>query len=250
MRIAWSRLSAQERQRATCFEDPVMVYVFRQRRRELLQASGTKGRVDRILQLCIQHGVQELDLLEGLSPRVQWVPEGGFSIECAFRHAVQSLAEFNELVAKTSLVCSHLLLHGERAAAQSPCTSKRKDAEWWLLGKLYYTTMLLQLHQTEEKEAPRKLRCARQTRTLAACMAKMHLEQRARKMLAHWMAQCLNGGGTKAEEGAPAAGALARAPTLQLEEDLLERGWSLRVNRTFYEASELKPAQRRRHSYG
>jgi hypothetical protein len=255
MRITWSRLSAQERQRATCFEDPVMVDVYRQRRGDLLKASGTKGGVDRMLTLCIQYGVQELDLLED-SPRVHWIPEAGLmssSIECVFKNAVQTFAEFNELIEKTTLVCRRML-YGEALAGGQTILgrSQRKDAEWWLLGRLFYTTVLLQLYQTQKKETPRKLRCARETRTLAACMAKMHLEQSARNLLAHWTAQCLNGGAlrAKAELGDPAAGTLARAPTMQLEEDLLERGWSLRVNRTFYEASELKPAQRRRHSYG
>jgi hypothetical protein len=248
MRLTWSRSSAWERQRATCFEDPVIIGVYRHLQGGLSKTAVTEDNVKRVLRVCMQYGVHELDLLEDTSARVYWIPEGGLmssSIESVFKLAAQTFCEFNELIQKASLICHHML-HGGPAV---PASAKREDAWWWLLGRLFYTRVLLQLHD-QKKETPRKLRCAREKRRLAALMAKKCLEQCARTLLAHWTAQCLNGGGlrAKAEEGRPAAGTLARAPTMQLAEDLLERGWNLKVKRTFYEASETKQAQRRRHS--
>jgi hypothetical protein len=237
MRATWGDISARERQLATKFDEPVMAELYCHIRIELSKAGPSKKQAEE----SIRYGVQELSLnKEGSSFRVQWNPAGGFvnsTIEIAFKYAVQTLAEFHKLTAETKIICQQVIQGGALKYS-----SQRKDASLCFFGRLFYTTILLQLLQTQitkDSISPPKPRSARDSRKLAACAARNRSEQCARSLFAHWAARL-----GKASKGSP--GASARLP---LAENLLVWGWSLKVKNTFYEVSETKQAQRR-HSCG
>jgi hypothetical protein len=243
MRAAWGGFSARQRQLATNFDDPLMTELYCHVRIELSKAVPCRAEA---VKTCIGYGVQELSLnKEGASFHVQWNPAGGFkesTVELIFKHAVRSLAEFHELMAETRSICKQMPLGDVPVYG-----SKKKDAPMRFLGKLFYTTVLLQLLQTQitkESTSPPKLRSAKDSRRLAASLARKRAEQYARSLLAQWAAQSLC---KKAPEGS--AGAWVRASPAQLAEHLLAQGWSLRVKNTFYEALQTKQAPRR-HSFG
>jgi hypothetical protein len=235
MRATWGDISARERQLATNFDEPVMAELYCHIRIELSKAGPSKKQAEE----SIRYGVQELSLnKEGSSFRVQWNPAGGFvnsTIEIAFKYAVQTLAEFHKLTAETKIICQQVI-----QGSALKYSSQRKDASLCFFGRLFYTTILLQLLQTQitkDSISPPKPRSARDSRKLAACAARNRSEQCAKRLLAHWAHVCLGTALTGS------AGTLARTGR---PEHLLKKGWSLNVKNTFYEVSETK----QRHSCG
>jgi hypothetical protein len=253
MRAAWSRLSAQGRERAASIDDPVILELFGKRRAELEAAARKEGGALQVLEISMRYGIHEVSLQEAGSAgfagsagstHVQWRPAGGLlssTIDFAFEHAAQTFHEYTQLIYTTA----HL--HDKRHDRECVILDgfESNGAPWLHMGSLFFTAFLLLLQK--HSAPPHRPQGPRRLIRIAWCIAKQRSEQCASVLLAHWASQCRRK--IPGPQGAVAKGRLRSGLDIYID-DLLAQGWSLSVKRTFYEASEKKQVQRRRHSRG
>jgi hypothetical protein len=233
IRDAWGRLSVEQRQTIASIDNPAVAQACGHCRLNLTAKALMDGRFDVVRRLYTRFGVHELHLAHSEANQycVWWEPEGGLvdsAIDIIFHRAVQSFPEYTQM---TGTVYASLFA----ALAIAPASKLLdEEAPWRHMGRIFFTTLIMQLINVPPANVP-KLRVIRESRRLAASMARAQLKRRMKALLTRWKAACQGPRGARMEK-------LARS--------LLACGWRLEVRCTFLHVSETEHQVARSQSGG